>query len=226
MIVKYKNVGYMMKKYLGSLIVLFVFILMACGTDLAHNEENIPEDEGKANLNNSIQNEEEEKVQEDRHENKESLSEEADEGENIILQLSKEDEASGITLDNDEIYIGIQEMIEQDPKMGEDNNVNFLPIGSIGYEVDRIGLVILLVNRLNNPVRNIAFNLTLGDDKGNYIVKDEQITLTEDYLGELDKNGAVPFTIEITEDEEKLFYTLTNENMKLIAKDLEVDFVE
>lgn len=45
-------------------------------------------------------------------------------------------------------------------------------------------------------------------------------------MGILEANGAVPFSLYISDEDEQLFQTLTNENVHMNIKNVDVDFVE
>jgi len=81
-------------------------------------------------------------------------------------------------------------------------------------------------NRLKDTIHNISFYLTFGNQDGEYIFEETEIELTEDVKGILEKNSAVPFFMDITEDDEELFYSMDNESVYIQMDDFTIDFVE
>lgn len=148
------------------------------------------------------------------------------EKEDLTLQVLKVDEEDGITIENNEFYQAIQAEIESDSKMGDHDDFSLLPLDVVYYEDNSISLMLLAINRLKDPIQNIAFDFTLGNQEGEYIFENFEVDLTEDYMGTLQKNGAIPFFLDITEEDEELFYTLSDENVHMEMDNFKIDFVE
>ncbi|WP_208591438.1 hypothetical protein [Gracilibacillus suaedae] len=49
------------------------------------------------------------------------------------------------------------------------------------------------VNRLRAPIQSIYFELTLGNQNGDYIFEGMPVTLDEEYMGIIEKDSAVRF---------------------------------
>lgn len=146
--------------------------------------------------------------------------------EDLTLQLLKVDEEDGITIDDNEIYQAIQAEIDSDPKMGVPNDFSLFPFDVVYFDDGGITLLFLAINRLDKPIRNMAFDLTLGNEDGDYIFEDTEVDLPENLIGTLEVDGAIPFYLDITEEDEELFYTLDQENVLLNMENFKIDFVE
>ena len=146
--------------------------------------------------------------------------------EDLTLQLLKVDEEDGITIDDNEIYQAIQAEIDSDPKMGVPNDFSLFPFDVVYFDDGGITLLFLAINRLDKPIRNMAFDLTLGNEDGDYIFADTEVDLPEDLIGTLEVDSAIPFYLDITEEDEELFYTLDQENVLLNMENFKIDFVE
>lgn len=151
---------------------------------------------------------------------------EQNDNEALTLQVLKQDEDEGITIENNEIYQVIQETVDEDPYMGDENDLSLYPFDIVEYEDETSSLLFLVINRLDNPIRNLIFTLTFGNNEGDYIFEDHVVDLPEDYLGVLDKNGVVPILVDIEGDHRDLFDSLTQENVYLNLDDVGIDFVE
>lgn len=215
-----------MKKLILILSFILVLGLAACGNE-TNNDVNDTENEtdevevAETENNNSGESNTEGKNQ---YEGEELA--EGEEKEDLTLQVLKVDEEDGITIENNEFYQAIQAEIENDPKMGDHDDFSLLPLDVVYFEDDSISLMFLAINRLKDPIRNIAFDFTFGNQDGEYIFENFEVDLTEDYIGTLEKNGAIPFFLDITEEDEELFYTLSDENVHMEMDNFRIDFVE
>lgn len=215
-----------MKKLILILSFILVLGLAACGNktsnDTSDKENEIDEVEVKESENN---NSDDSNTEGKNQYEGEELAE-GEEKEDLTLQVLKVDEEDGITIENNEFYQAIQAEIENDPKMGDQDDFSLLPLDVAYFEDDSISLMFLAINRLKDPIKNIAFDLTLGNQDGEYIFENYEIDLTEDYIGVLEKNGAIPFFVDITEEDEEIFSTLTDENVHMEMDNFRIDFVE
>ncbi len=215
-----------MKKLILILSFILVLGLAACGNktsnDTSDKENEIDEVEVKESENN---NSDDSNTEGKNQYEGEELAE-GEEKEDLTLQVLKVDEEDGITIENNEFYQAIQAEIENNPKMGDQDDFSLLPLDVAYFEDDSISLMFLAINRLKDPIKNIAFDLTLGNQDGEYIFENYEIDLTEDYIGVLEKNGAIPFFVDITEEDEEIFSTLTDENVHMEMDNFRIDFVE
>ena len=229
-----------MKKIFIGMITVFMLLLIGCSSDDSEkksDKEEVTEvdakEEEKDKETDKKDKEDKEKGKMDKKEENEekdhiyegTLLEDGEEKEDLTLIVSEFDKSSGLTLDNSEINGSIQELIDEDPKVGDHDDVSFYPLDVIEYEDGRLGLGILIINRLNKPIKNIAFDMQLGNTDGD-MVFDEEIVLDTGYIGELGVNETTPFFLGINEEEMELFYTLTENNLHLEVDNLKVDFVE
>lgn len=155
-------------------------------------------------------------------ENMIATSEEANE--ELTLQMLKVDEEAGLTLADNEFYQAIQATIDAEPHMGETNDFSILPLSTIDFEDDGKALLFLAINRTQNPLKNVAFELTFGHQDGTYILENEEVDLSEDYIGVLEENSAIPFFLDITDEDEEIFKKLTNENTLMEMKRFRRDY--
>ena len=144
----------------------------------------------------------------------------------LTLQVLKQDEDEGLTLENNEIYQIIQQEIELDPLMGEQGGISLYPYDVVEFE-EVSSLLFLVINRLDKPINNLIFNLTLGNEEEKvYIFDEHQVDLPQKYLGVLEKDGVVPILLDIDEEDEALFSGLTMNNVLLELDNVGIEFVE
>ncbi|MFC4388919.1 hypothetical protein ACFOZ1_14040 [Gracilibacillus marinus] len=146
--------------------------------------------------------------------------------EDLTLQIQKVDQEAGITVENNDLYSQLNEVIKADPKAGLPNDFSVYPHDIVYFDDNSSSVLFIGVNRLDAPIRNISFDLTFGNKSGEYIFDAEPVALTEDFIGILEKDSAVPFLIEITPEEEALFMELTEDNVELRLDNANIDLVE
>ena len=84
----------------------------------------------------------------------------------LTLQVLKMDEEAGITLDNNDVYKEISEIVSENPDLGIVNDFS-IQILDVVENVDGTydTLAFLAINRLDEPLKNINFEYTLGNDE-------------------------------------------------------------
>lgn len=226
-----------MKKLVFIVMVIGVFVLTGCGSKsdseadkgkeepmAETKEENKVDDKEKEE--SKEESEDKGKVEEKTEDNGGKDVSDSDKQE-VTLQVLKQDEEEGLTIENSELYQAIQAEVEADPLMGEPNDLSLFPFDIVEFEDGSSSLMFLVINRLDKPIQNLVFNLTFGngEDKS-YIFEDHQVDLPEDYLGVLEKDGVVPILLEIEKEDEALFAELTMDNVLLELENVGIDFVE
>ncbi len=215
-----------MKKLILILSFILVLGLAACGNKTSNDTSDKENETDEVEVEESENNNSDDSNTEGKNQYEGEELAEGEEKEDLTLQVLKVDEEDGITIENNEFYQAIQAEIENDPKMGDQDDFSLLPLDVAYFEDDSISLMFLAINRLKDPIKNIAFDLTLGNQDGEYIFENYEIDLTEDYIGVLEKNGAIPFFVDINEEDEEIFSTLTDENVHMEMDNFRIDFVE
>lgn len=144
----------------------------------------------------------------------------------LTLQLLKADEDQGVTLDNNPFYQELAEVIESDPKMGEQHEFSLFPYSIVENEADTYAMLVLVINRLEKPIRSVVFDLTLGNQDGEYIFDAISVDLVEEYMGILEIDGVIPIFLEVEARDVDLFYTLDPNNLLLEMDNFKTAFVE
>lgn len=195
-----------MSKSVMALLVVTSLIITGCsGSSNKEEKENIEEPKGQNEVDDSDQNPNE-KV-------------------GLSLQVLKIDQENGVTIENDDIYNGLDGMIAQAPTMGADDDFTVRTMNIYNAE-DGSMLILLGINRLDVPIKDISFDLTLGSNSGEYVWKDFPINMSENHAGILQPDSAVPILLNLSEDEEALLRTIDQDNIQIVIKDFDAEIIE
>lgn len=222
-----------MKKIVWML--LLVGTLLMAGCSLGKDDDSAEKDSNTDVVNETENNDttpEEDETKEEPEEEQTEENNNAVEGAtagdmpDLQLQVQKADEEAGITIENNEIYSQLAEVIKADPKAGIPNDFSVYPHDIVYNEDGSSSVLFIGVNRTDRPIRNISFDLTLGDNDGNYIFEGQEVLLDENSVGVLQQDSAVPFLLGITKEDEDIFKTLNESNVDIRLDNAQVDFVE
>ena len=157
-----------------------------------------------------------------------SIGKKADEEtmEDLNLQILKADEEAGLTFENSPIYSELQDLVESDPKLGYPNDFTLYPLDIVTYEDGRDAILFLGVNRLDDPIKNMSFELTLGKKNGEYIWKGLEVDLPEELAGVLESDSSIPVFLEISSEQGETFKKLTDDNMDIAIDKFDMDVVK
>src|SRR5699024_1112976 len=128
------------KKFLFISSIMMMLFMVGCGA----NSDNAANDQ-KTNGDTPTNTETNEGEGQDMAEN---------ENNELTLQVLKQDEEEGITIENNEIYQVIKEAVDADPLMGDPNDLSLFPFDIIEYEDGTSSILFLVINRLDNPIQN------------------------------------------------------------------------
>ncbi len=144
----------------------------------------------------------------------------------VILQVLKMDKDIGLTLTNNEFYEEMQTVVEADPLMGKENQFTLFPYSIVDNDEDTSAMLVLLINRLNKPIQSVSFDVTLGNNDGEYVCNKTNIDLPEAYLGVLETDGVVPVFLQVEKNAADVFYTLDPNDMLLELENFQAEFVK
>lgn len=223
-----------MKKLLLLLILSFAFVLYGCGnntntndhsesTDIQNEQEENGEDGNNLNEVEANNDEENWNDGEDSEKNNETTSEEKGD---LFLQVLKVDEEDGLTLDNNEFYEALSEVIAEDPQMGDADDFSIYPYSIVDNADGTSSALFLLINRLDKPIKNLVFDFTYGNKNGEYVYEGVMVDLPEEHMGVLEVDGVVPLLLEIDPEDEDLFLSIELEDIVLELDNVGIDFEE
>lgn len=132
--------------------------------------------------------------------------------ETLSFQLLKADEEAGVTIENSEVYKELNRMIKENPDMGLANDFSINIIDIVDSGTENASLLFLAINRLDEPMKNISFDYTLGLDTGEFVWEGVEVNLSEQDTGIIQPNHAVPFSLDITAEQEALIDKIEQDN--------------
>lgn len=98
-----------------------------------------------------------------------------------------------------ELYEGIKHRIHEQPEMGAPEEFTLKSYRLFENYQGR-NYVFLGVNRLNKPIKNISFHLTVGDEQGNKIWDKQTVFLSVEDTGIIPANSVVPILLPVTHE--------------------------
>ena len=146
--------------------------------------------------------------------------------EELKLHVLKVDEEAGVTVENNEFYQAVLEIVEADPKMGAANDFSLYPYSVLENKDGEPSLLCFIINRLEKPIKNLSFNFTFGNQDGEYIFDSNEVRLPNEYLGNLDKDALAPILLTMNKEDVDLFYTIDEHNVYVKMDDFGIDFIE
>lgn len=145
-----------------------------------------------------------------------------DQKKDLTLQVTKTDEESGFSIENSDIYQQLEDFIGDNPDLGEPGQFMVFTMMPITFDDGRTQLMLLGVNRLNEEIKNIEFEITLGNGE-EYIWEDLHVTLHEEDLGTLEVAHGMPFALPINEADQEILESITEETKVFKMENLTYD---
>ena len=189
-----------MRKYMILVTILFVLVLSACGK--VENNDDKPIGNGD-----------------------ESKSTEGSEQE-LKLQVLKADAEAGATIDNNELYKGLDKIVNENPSIGEKDDFSIYIVNTIHDDEGNSKLVLFGINRLPVPIKNFEFNYTLGNKDQEYVWEKQNVTMNEEKAGILEPNSVVPIVLPLTAEQEALLKSLDEDNQVMLIEDFTFEEVK
>jgi len=187
-----------MKKLLG---ILFAVILLV-GCSATNSEQPKAEDE------ENVKKEEE----------KQALS----------MQVLKADEENGVTLE-EEMYQELSGLVEANPDIGVADDFSLHAIELVETSTGESVMLFLGINRLDKGIKNITLEYTLGvetEETVKYLLKSEEVNLSESFAGVIQPNHAIPFTLPVTPEGRELLQLMTSENKTMKIENAKFELVK
>lgn len=141
----------------------------------------------------------------------------------LTLQLTKIDEEAGTVIEENDVYQELNKFVKANPKHGEANDLSIYVVNTL-HNDQGDHLILLAINRLDKPVKNISFNYTLGTNDGELIFDQEPIVIGENDFGEIEVNHAMPFTLQVNEDQLEIMKKIDDQNQHIEFDNVNLDF--
>lgn len=198
--------------------------------DNTENEDNLNAENNAENNdteeNDGLNNEEEN--QDDLisgNEENEENDETAASKEDLTLQMTKVDEEAGTDMDENNVYQELNRFVEANPEHGEANDLSIYVVNTLHNEQGD-HLILLAINRMDEPVKNISFEYTLGTDDGELIFDQEPVLIAEEDFGDIKVDHAMPFTLQVNEDQLEIMNKITDENQHIEFDNVNIEFAD
>ncbi|MBO1001605.1 hypothetical protein ACFSKI_16300 [Pseudogracilibacillus auburnensis] len=197
-------------------MLILVLILTGCMSIFGDDEKKTNKVEDNATS--------EETNAEDADKKDEELNSEKDESEekdrdatagekaDLTLQVTKVDADDGITIENNDIYQQLDQMVKENPQDGDANDFSLFLIDFVEFEDDELQLLFLGINRLDKPIKNISFDFTLGYEDGEYVWEDLNVSIPEDEFGAIKVDHAMPILLPVTEEQIEIINEINFDN--------------
>src|SRR5699024_4723272 len=111
--------------------------------------------------------------------------------ESLPLLLTIVDEEEGYTIEDSPLYTELESFIEENPKQGTANDFSMFVIDVL-EDAGQSQLLLLGVNRLDEPIKDISFDFSLGNSDGEMAWEDLPVTLGADEFGAFKVDHAMP----------------------------------
>ncbi|MEI3612689.1 hypothetical protein [Pseudogracilibacillus sp. SO30301A] len=198
-----KKIGFML------LMVLLIIVSAACSNTDDMNE-NTTGDKTEPS--------------EAQQENDDQAEDEADDnGETLTLQLLKADEENGETIEGHNIYSELDQIVKDNPDMGVANDFSVFVVNAIYDDEENAKLLLLAINRLPDPIKNLSFNYTLGTEDGEYVFENQHVTMDEETAGVLQPNSTFPLVLSITPEQDEVLKKIDENNQVVKIEDFEFE---
>src|SRR5699024_112601 len=84
-------------------------------------------------------------------------------------------------------------------------------------------ILCLVINRLSYPIKNLAFDYTLGTQDGEYVFDELHVTMDEETAGVLQPNSTFPLVLPITPEQDEVLQTINEDNQLVKVENFECD---
>lgn len=135
----------------------------------------------------------------------------------LTLQLTKVDEEAGGSLEEG-TYKEINNMIKEDPKIGAANDFSVYTLKISDQDEGKV-LFLLGINRLPIAIHNISFQFTLKSKDDEYVYQDMPVRLTDSEIGTFQPDGAIPFMLDLSDEQAELLKRINPEDIVLEIDD-------
>lgn len=126
----------------------------------------------------------------------------------LKIQLQKYDQGEFTNPGAEQFYSGLQEWAAENPDGGIEQDFS---IQVLGVTADS-SMLFVAINRFGVPVKNVSFVYSLGLRSGEWIWNRVRIHLSEDQVGVIMPDRAMPFLIDLSPEQEALFDRMTERN--------------
>jgi hypothetical protein len=123
----------------------------------------------------------------------------------LKIQLQKYDEGAITDTGAEQFYSGLEKWAADNPDGGIDQDFSIQVLGVTANS----SMLFAAINRLGIPVKNVSFVYSLGLRSGEWIWNRVRIHLSEEQMGVIMPDRAMPFLLDLSPEQEELFDRMT-----------------
>lgn len=214
-----------MKKLLASLGV--IFILSGCGNEVDEPTENATQEDPVEDVQDEGQVDEGEEAPADTDEQDTENEDETDasESEEITFVPQQSDIDAGLTVENDEVLMSINDLVESSTPddIGFDDDITIQFTGLYFEAEDRVQPIFAIANRTDEAYTNIDLAISFGMSEDELIFDEEGFGLTEDEFGVLEPDTVMPLYLDADPSQLDLLEEIAETRQEVISID-NIDF--
>ncbi|WLV24279.1 hypothetical protein QR721_11625 [Aciduricibacillus chroicocephali] len=144
----------------------------------------------------------------------------------LKLHVLKADQEAGATVENHPIYSGMQKFVNKYPDEGTKGDYSVTVVDATNPKDGKADLILLGINRLPAAIKDVSFNITVGDKSGHYVVKDHKVEIPAEAMGVLKPGYGHPILVPITDEELENLTKLDAQTRFVDLKDTKVSKAE
>lgn len=226
-------------KKIAVLLTALMLLLAACGGSSNNNDNNNNKDNNNNNITNedNNNNDNENNNNEDNNNNDDENNvnnndenntndDEVVQDESLSVHVLQIDQDENVDPEENELYQSVQQAIDLDPNLGTENDMTIYDFDLVQYGDGSVGIMFLLVNRLDKTISDIELVMTFKDEDGTVVFDEEYIELPESYLGQLEPHSVVPVIIMIDEDELESYQELNDDTSIISIDDVSLEYAD
>jgi hypothetical protein len=126
----------------------------------------------------------------------------------LKIQLQRYDEGGITDPGAKQLYSNLEKWAADNPEGGIEQAFSIQVLGATANS----SMLFVAINRLGMPVKNVSFAYSLGLSSDEWIWNQVRIHLTEEQMGVIMPDRAVPFLLDLSPEQEALFDKLTESN--------------
>ena len=226
-------------KKIAVLLTALMLLLAACGGSSNNNDNNNNKDNNNNNITNedNNNNDNENNNNEDNNNNDDENNvnnndenntndDEVVQDESLSVHVLQIVQDENVDPEENELYQSVQQAIDLDPNLGTENDMTIYDFDLVQYGDGSVGIMFLLVNRLDKTISDIELVMTFKDEDGTVVFDEEYIELPESYLGQLEPHSVVPVIIMIDEDELESYQELNDDTSIISIDDVSLEYAD
>lgn len=132
----------------------------------------------------------------------------------LIFKLPKQNDDNGQTVENNPLMMKFKEIVDNTENLGFNNDVTVLYSKLHDKNEKDMIAYFLVINRTDTSMKDIRFNFNYGNTNGEMVWENEPYYMSNEVFGILEPMTVLPVTLTVPEGKERLFLSITDDNVK------------